>query len=149
MKLKLFIHSNVFKIIVSLMVFSNVDATYAEAKKEVVGIFYLKNLFAHLHQNPNRYSASLTTLACGHPIKVLQIRQEGLPAETVFNSSWNYVSVGPYEGYIKASFLSSSKPECFQDKYPKFFDNFDLDLSELYYWGRLSDLYYFGKSKVK
>ena len=119
------------------------------ATKSVVGVFYLKPMFAHVHQNASRYSSSLTTLACGHPVKVLQVSRENLPLEIVFNGAWNFVSVGPYEGYIRSEFLSPTSVDCFQDKFTKFFDLFELDLAELFYWGRLYDLYWQGKSKVR
>jgi len=91
----------------------------------------------------------MTTVACGHPIKVYKIMRKGMPPAIVFNGGWNFVKVGPYDGYLQRKYLSSRRVPCFQDKYPKFFENFDLDLSELYYWGRLYDLYVNGKSKVR
>ncbi|HAZ12053.1 MAG: hypothetical protein A2X86_06625 [Bdellovibrionales bacterium GWA2_49_15] len=133
----------------TFVLFGRGQGAQAAETKSVIGVFYLKPMFAHLHQNASRYSSSLTTLACGHAIKVLQSTKENTPPEVVFNGSWNLVSVGPYEGYIRSEFLSPTKVECFQDKYTKFFDIFELDLAELYYWGRLYDLYSQGKSKVR
>ena len=62
---------------------------------------------------------------------------------------WNYVKVGMHKGYVKRDVLRSKRPLCFQDMYPKFFDSFDLDLSELYYWGRLYGQYIQGRSRVR
>lgn len=132
-----------------LSFFGKGELGLAADTKTVLGVFYLKPMFAHVHQNASRYSASLTTLACGHPIKVLQSTKENGTPEVVFNGSWNLISVGPYEGYIRTEFLSPTRVDCFQDKFTKFFDIFELDLAELYYWGRLYDLYWQGKSKVR
>jgi len=46
-------------------------------------------------------------------------------------------------------YLSAKRPTCFQGKYPKFFDALNLDLAELYYWGRLYDHYIQGETRVQ
>lgn len=121
----------------------------AAAKKEILRVAYFRPIFGHVHRNPSRYSSSLTTISCGHPIKVLKlVPKKGRPV-TVFNKVWHFVKVGPYEGYIDGKYLKEKKTNCFQDRYPKFFDSLELDLTELYYWGRLYDQYVFGKSRVK
>jgi hypothetical protein len=116
--------------------------------KDVAGIMYLKNVFAHVHQNPSRFSATLTTLSCGHPVK---ISQNAAPEDKskMASKDWIMVNVGPYSGYLQREFLSERKINCFQDKYPKLFDSFNLELSDLYYWGKLQDMYHSGKSKIK
>jgi hypothetical protein len=48
-----------------------------------------------------------------------------------------------------AKYISRRKPECFQDRYPRFFDNVALELSDMYYWGKLFDQYVEGRSKVR
>jgi hypothetical protein len=121
----------------------------AAPKKEILRVAYFNPIFGHVHRNPSRYSSSLTTISCGHPIKVLKlVPAKGRPV-TVFNKVWHFVKVGPYEGYIDGKYLNEKKPNCFQDRYPKYFDALELDLTELYYWGRLYDQYVFGKSRVK
>lgn len=114
----------------------------------MIKISYLKNIFGQIHLNPSRYSTSLTSLSCGHPIKIYEVVENSGKLRVIFNENWHYVKVGGYEGYINKNFLSNKKPHCFQDSYIKFFDQFDLDLTELYYWGRLYDQYIQGKSKV-
>jgi hypothetical protein len=57
--------------------------------------------------------------------------------------------VGDDRGFIISSSLSEKRPVCFQEKYPKFYLNLNLDLSEMYYWGRLTDQYLSEESKVK
>jgi len=118
-------------------------------EKKLIGVFYFKNIFGHLHQNPSRYSSSLTTVSCGHPIKVYEVIRPNMSSLKVINDIWAMVKIGPYDGYMRKDHLSRKNTICFQDEFPKFFENFDLDISELYHWGRLYDLYVEGKSKVK
>jgi len=123
--------------------------SWAKAKKDMIRLSYFRPIFGHVHRNPSKYSSSLTTISCGHPVKVYKLTPKKGRAVTLFNKIWHYVKVGPYEGYIDKKYLASSKPDCFQDRYPKFFDSLELDLTELYYWGRLYDQYVFGKSRVR
>ncbi len=116
--------------------------TVADDEK-VVGIFYFKPILGHVHQSPKELSSSLTTIQCGHPMKVVESSKVKVSAE------WAYVQVADFKGFVLKSFLSTNRPECFQGKYPKFFDGLNLDLSELYYWGRLYDNYLQGQSKVQ
>lgn len=111
--------------------------------EKVVGIFYMTPMFGHVHQSSVRTSASLTTIQCAHPVKVIESSKVSVSAE------WAYVQVAEYRGFIMRQFLSEKKPECFQGKYPKFFDSLNMDLSELYYWGRLYDHYVQGETRVQ
>ncbi len=104
------------------------------AQDQMVGVFYAKTLFAHLHERTNSNSVSLTTIACGHPLKVLK-------TEKIKNITWFQTEVGAHKGYIQEDFVSSSKADCFQSNYPIFFNGLNLDLSQMYYWGRLNDQY--------
>lgn len=126
-----------------------IKTTLAKTKKEMINLSYFRPIFGHVHRNPSKYSSSLTTISCGHPIKVYKLTPKKGRSVTIFNKVWRYVKVGPYEGYIDKKYLVKSKPNCFQDRYPKFFDSLELDLTELYYWGRLYDQYVFGKSRVR
>jgi hypothetical protein len=65
------------------------------------------------------------------------------------SQEWAYVEVADYRGFILKQYLSEKKPECLQAKYPKFFDGINMDLSELYYWGRLYDHYLQGETRVQ
>lgn len=120
--------------------FSFADTTSTDEK--VVGIFYMEPLFGHVHQSSVRTSASLTTIQCAHPVKVIESSKVSVSPE------WAYVQVAEYHGFIMKQFLSEKKPDCFQGKYPKFFDALNMDLSELYYWGRLYDHYVQGETRV-
>ncbi len=111
--------------------------------EKIVGVFYMKPLFGHVHQSSVRTSASLTTIQCAHPVKVIE------SSKVSVSSEWAYVEVADYRGFILKQYLSEKKPECLQGKYPKFFDSLNMDLSELYYWGRLYDHYVQGETRVQ
>ena len=53
----------------------------------------------------------------------------------------------PWHGVKKE--IANKVKDCFQLKHNQFFNAMSLDLSELYYWGRLYDLYIDGRSKVR
>ncbi len=115
----------------------------AFSKEKSIGILYLNRIFGHVHAKPDQFSSSLTTMACGHPVTILK-SPRGHHAQ-----DWFYVRVGDAKGFVHTNFLSEKKELCFQDKYPKFFNALNLDLNELYYWGRLIDHYVEGESRVE
>jgi hypothetical protein len=115
----------------------------AIAEDKVVGINYFSELFGHVHQSTSITSASLTTIQCSHPIKVLESNRVSISKE------WAYVEVAERKGFILKKFLLEKKPDCFQGKYQKFFDSLNLDLADLYYWGRLNDQFLTGETRVK
>lgn len=117
------------------------DTTSTDEK--VVGVFYFNPLFGHVHQSSVKTSASLTTIQCAHPVKVLE------SSKVTVSSDWRYVQVADYRGFIQKQFLSEKRPDCLQGKYPKFFDAVNLDLAELYYWGRLYDHYVMGETRAR
>ena len=104
-------------------------------------MFYFKELFGHLHEKNSVKSSTLTTIACGHPVKVYS-KQEA-------NSSWLKVKVASYDGFIEENSLSSTRVKCFQDKYPRFFDSLKIEISDIYYWGLLQDQFIIGKTRVQ
>ena len=110
--------------------------------EKVVGVFYMTPLFGHIHQSSVRTSASLTTVQCAHPVKVIESSKVSISKE------WAYVEVADYRGFVMKQYLSEKRPDCIQGKYPKFFDALNMDLSELYYWGRLYDHYIQGETRV-
>ena len=111
--------------------------------EKIVGVYYFTPTFGHIHQSPQRTSASLTTIQCSHPLKVIESSKVSAGAE------WAYVQTADYKGFVLRNFLSDKRLPCFQSKYPKFFDAFNLDLGELYYWGRLNDHFIQGETRVK
>lgn len=126
-----------------------VSTAEAKMSKKVVKVMYYKHMFGHLHQNASKYSTSLTTISCGHPLKVYSVKTGASKPRMLFNKEWYFVKAGPYEGYIRDSQLSSKKPTCFQDKYPKFVDQFEMEISDMYNWGRLYDLYLYKRTRVR
>jgi hypothetical protein len=130
------------------LLFCNVGESKV-VKKSVVRIAFMKNMFAHVHQNPSKYSTAITTISCGHPVKIYKVTERSGRSSETFNKSYKFVKVGPYDGYILKYLLTSSRPKCFQDKYPRFFDQFEMDISEMYNWGRLNDLYLHKRTRVR
>lgn len=117
--------------------------TSSFASERTVGTLYFEKFMGHVHKNPSASSSSMTTIQCAHPIKVIEDPEVRTP------EGWLYVKVGEDKGFITSKFLSNKRPKCFQEKYPKFFMNLNLDLTDMYYWGRLYDQYEQGESKIK
>ena len=116
----------------------------AKKTKKIRKVSFYSKIFGHIHKSPSKYSQSLSTIACGHPVKVLSLngREE-------WGKGFYFVQAGPYEGYIHREYLSDKGPECVQDQYPRFFDKLNLSISDMYYWGKLYDQYARGRSKVR
>jgi hypothetical protein len=108
-------------ILLSLFVSLSVEASYFTA------------IYGHVHQTPARTSPSLTTIQCGHPLKVIE------DSKIVLGPDWLLVSVADHKGFVWRKYISEKRPDCYQGQYPKFFEALQLDLGQLYYWGRLSD----------
>lgn len=126
-----------------------VASLYAsETQKKQLRTGYFNQMYGHIHQTPSRYSTSLTNISCGHPLRVLSVTQSG-QTRSIFNERWKFISTGPYEGYLPKSFISNSKPECFQDKYTRFFELFDLSITDMHFWGRLYDHFLIEKTELK
>ena len=111
----------------------------ASEKEKSIGIFYYSNIYGIVHLLPSINSESLTTISCGQPLR----------AYSKLENKWIKVKAGPYKGHVQTKYISKKKPKCFQDTYSKFVESFELDLSDMYYWGRLYDQYVQGKSRVK
>ena len=128
----------IFRVLLAIVLMSSWPVN-GKTKEKVLEILYYKNIFGNLHQAPHKYSETISTISCGRTVKVLKFHKKG----------WYRVKVGSYTGYIQKDFLDNRRRNCFQDKYPRFFDKFKLDVSERYYWARLYDLYARGRSRVK
>lgn len=111
------------------------------AYAQEIGRLYFTEFLGHLHESPDRDSTSLTTVQCSHSVKILKT------ANNV--AGWIYSQVGEDKGYIQTQFLSSDRPTCFQEKYPRFYIELGLDITEMYHWGKLYDHYDIGKSRIK
>jgi hypothetical protein len=114
----------------------------AAKKESVLMVSYVQNKFAIIHENPSVSSAALTTVTCAFPLKVLE---DKLVRDT---GTWLKVKAGDFTGFILQSHTALNRPDCFQARYPHFFKSLDLDLNELYYWGKLFDQLIEGRSKV-
>lgn len=138
-------------LLILLMNFSFAQEDFMAGKVvKVHKVSYFKLLFGHIHRNPSRYSNSLSTLSCGHPVKVFEWSNQGSKEKTLdVNEDWYFVQVGPYRGYMLKESLSEKKPNCLQDQYPRFFDSIGLELTDMYYWGKLNDHFLNGKSRVR
>ncbi len=133
------------------MNFSFAEETSADLssyKRSEGTLYYFKQMFGIVHKTPSRYSNALTTISCGHPLRTL-ILKDAKGKEFLPHEDWTLVKVGAYEGFVMRDYLTTTKGECFQDRFPKFFDSFDFEVSDLYYWGRLNDQALYGKSKVR
>lgn len=137
------------KNILLITTFIALKPIWAQEKRVVVKVMYFNEMMGNVHQNTSRYSQTLTTISCNHPVKVQKIVGADKKEQINFgNGEWLAVNVGPYEGYLLSGLLSDKKQECFQDRFPKFFDEMQLSLTDLYYLGRLNDQYMTGKSKA-
>ncbi len=137
------------KNILLITTFIAIKPVWAQEKRVVVKVMYFNEMMGNVHQNTSRYSQTLTTISCNHPVKVQKIVGVDKKEQVSFgNGEWLAVNVGPYDGYILSGLLSDKKQECFQDRFPKFFDEMQLSLTDLYYLGRLNDQYMTGKSKA-
>jgi len=127
-----------------LLILSSLSLAATKSTDEkLVGVFYFNPIFGHVHQSSLKTSPSLTTIQCSYPVKVIESSKVSAGPE------WAYVQVADYKGFILRQYLSEKRPDCFQGRYPKFFDSLNLDLAELYYWGRLYDQYTQGETRVR
>ena len=126
-----------------LTVFINafLGGSIVHSKEELLGVFYFSEIFGHIHQFPSVYSSSLTTISCNHPMKVYKTK--------ISKPGWRLVKTVGLQGYVRSEYLGAKQFKCFQSQYPNFLDAMDLSVTDMYYWGRLSDLYIKGKSKVR
>jgi len=131
------------KFILLSLLATSVQAQSLSTDERIVGVFYMTPILGHVHQAPTKISASLTTIQCGHPVQVIESSKVSIAPE------WSYVQVADYRGFVLKQYLAEKKTSCFQGNYPKFFDGLNLDLSELYYWGRLYDHYVQGETRVQ
>jgi hypothetical protein len=104
-------------------------------------IYYFNQMFGHILETPQPNAASVSTIPCQFPLRMSTTQSE--------NDLWHRVEAQDLKGFVLKEYLSSSKVDCFQEKYPKFFEQLNLDVSEMYYWGRLYQNFSLGKSEVQ
>lgn len=118
------------------------SSAVTSSEKTLVGIFYVNQLFSNIHQHPVTSATSLMALSCGTPLKVYETNSKVSP-------DWSAIIYDNNQGFIQKKLLDNTRPLCFQDRYPKFFNQINLDLTQMYYWGKLYDQYVMGKVRVK
>ncbi len=124
----------------SLIFFILANFSFAQ-KNNQNNIKYFLPFLGIIHRNPSLHSSTLTTIACGFPLKIL-------PAQPLMPGDFYYVQAGSSIGYVHVSTVSEVQPFCFQDQYPMFFNGLNLDLTELYYWGRLNDQFQVFQTRI-
>jgi hypothetical protein len=115
--------------------------TYARVRKKTV--VYYKKTYGHIHELANKYSPSLTTIACGHPMAFIREKEDKV------GKLWVKVVASNIKGYVDLKHISKTRPVCPQRLYPKFWNSLNMDVSELYYWGRLYDQFIEGNSNIR
>lgn len=93
---------------------------------------YFNQTFGHIHTKPYSSSPSATGLSCG---EIVTMNKSNASLE----KDWESVSFGDKKGYVYIKHLSNYKPSCLQEDYPAFFQALELDLTEIYLWGKLGD----------
>lgn len=87
---------------------------------------YVQNSFVHLQDFIAENSSYSKTLVCGTPVKLIQ--EQGKNIKVQFDKTI---------GYIPTESVSIIPTQCFQEKYPKFFQSLNIDNADLFYWGKL------------
>ena len=77
-----------------------------------------------MHSETSRYSQTLTTLSCGHPIKAYEDKN--------IDSEWQKIKVANYTGFVRSAAISAAKVQCWQDKHSRFFSGMELEISDIY-----------------
>lgn len=90
--------------------------------------------YGHIHTKPFSSSPSATGISCGEKVLIIS-------SDKKIEKDWELVSFGDKKGYVYQKYLSLNKPDCLQEGYPVFFQSLELDLTEIYLWGKLSDHY--------
>ena len=130
------------KLLIMLFIFSGV-ALAKKSKKKTRKLFYYKKTYGHIHELSNKHSPSLTTISCGHPLVFIKYKEDKV------GEMWIQVRASNVKGYVDTKHISKTRPQCQQRIYPKFWNSLDMDVSELYYWGRLYDQYIEGDSRIR
>lgn len=93
---------------------------------------YYARTFGHIHLKPYANSSSQTGISCGEKLKKdLKVK--------LMEKDWEAVEFGAKKGFVYKNHTTNHAPKCLQDDYPVFFQSLELDLTEIFLWGRLSD----------
>lgn len=108
----------------------------------VVARMYFKDFMGHVHKTPSSDSSSLTAVQCAFKVKILKSKDS-------IDPMWSYVKVGEDIGFIETSRLTSNRPNCFQSKYQEYYNSLNLDLTDLYYLGKINEQFVTKESKSR
>ncbi len=92
---------------------------------------YFNKVFGHINLKPYSGSTSVTGISCGEKL------QKDSKTK-VMEQDWEAVTFGDKKGYVYKGHLSATMPKCLQSSYPIFFQSLELDLTEIFLWGKLS-----------
>lgn len=109
--------------------------------QNVVSLRFFNEFMGHVHKTPDNDSSSLTAVQCGFKVKVLKSK--------LADNVWSYVQVGDDKGFIENFRLSDQRPSCFQGKYQEYYNSLNLDLTDLYYLGKLNEQFVTKESKSR
>lgn len=125
----------------SLFIFGVSLYSFLSFSQEVVSRMYFNEFMGHVHKTPDSDSSSLTAIQCGFKVKILKSKSK--------IKGWSYIAVGEDKGFIRNNKLISYRPECFQAKYQDFYNSLNLDLTDLYYLGKLNEQAVTRESKAR
>ena len=103
---------------------------------------YFQQTFGLLYNNPSWTADSSDVLACNDRVETFSFPAANLP------EGWVKAKIRGKEGFVPQAFLAERRATCFAEKYPKFFDRFNLSVSERFYWGRLYGRYLWGDTTL-
>lgn len=127
-------------LILPLLTFFVMNLEANASGERLIGTRHMTAVFGHVHETPSRTGTILTTIECGHPLRVFA-RRQGESEQSLINGEWRFIKTGPYEGFILDRDLSTKKLQCPQDKYPKFFEELGLSITQMHFWARLYGQY--------
>ena len=103
---------------------------------------YFQQTFGLLYNNPSWTADSMDVLACNDQVETFTFPTANLP------EGWVKVKIRDKAGFVPLAFLAERRATCFAEKYPKFFDRFNLSATERFYWGRLYGRYLWGDTTL-
>ena len=99
---------------------------------------YFQQSFGLLYNNPSWTADSRDVLSCNDRLETFSYSTAKFP------EGWVKVKIRGKDGFVPLAFLAERRAVCFAEKYPKFFDRFNLSTTERFYWGRLYGRYLWG-----
>lgn len=88
--------------------------------------YFIEDNFIHMFKFKSDQATYDYTLSCGTPVTVVTKEND-----------WSEISFKGQKGFVPTTSLVMTAPECFQEKYPLFYDALKVDNADLFYWGKL------------